>query len=116
MSIKLPHGVDDGQFFKLQGKGDYINGMYGNLVMRVRITPENNFEKSGNDLVYNAYFNLEELQKDSFDIPHPDGNINIKVPTEFDTSKPLRVKSKGFNTNGVGDLFVKLFVKFKKGK
>jgi molecular chaperone DnaJ len=116
INVKLPHGVDEGQFFKLQGNGDYINGMYGNLVLRVRIVSENDFEKAGNDLVYNMYFNLDDLNKDSFTIPHPDGPIEIKVPTEFDTSKPLRVKSKGFNTNGVGDLFIKLFVRFKKEK
>jgi hypothetical protein len=83
----------------------------GNLIV-----PENDFEKAGNDLVYNRYFNLEDLKKDSFEVPHPDGPIEIKVPTEFDTSKPLRVKSKGFNTNGVGDLFIKLFVRFRKEK
>jgi DnaJ-class molecular chaperone len=50
------------------------------------------------------------------EIPHPDGPINIKLPDEFDTSKPLRIKSKGYNTNGIGDLYVKLFVKFRRGK
>jgi hypothetical protein len=38
------------------------------------------------------------------------------MPADFDTSKPLRVKAKGFNTNGVGDLYVKLIVKFRKEK
>jgi molecular chaperone DnaJ len=116
ISVKLPHGVDDGQFFKLQGKGDYKSGVYGNLVLRVKINPENNFEKSGNDLIYNSYFDLERLNSESFVIPHPDGPIEIKMPADFDTSKPLRVKAKGFNTNGVGDLYVKLIVKFRKEK
>ena len=116
ISVKLPHGVDDGQFFKLQSKGDYKDGVYGNLVLRIKIIPENNFEKSGNDLVYNSYFDLERLKSENFVIPHPDGPIEIKMPSEFDTSKPLRVKAKGFNTNGVGDLYVKLIVKFKKEK
>jgi DnaJ-class molecular chaperone len=78
--------------------------------------PENNFEKNVNDLIYNAYLTLEDLSKDTLEIPHPSGNISIKLPEDFDTSKPLRVKSKGFNGNGVGDLFVKLFVKFKRSK
>jgi hypothetical protein len=38
--------------------------------------------------------------------------MSIKLPEEFDTEKPLRVKSKGFNNTG--DLFVKLHVKFKR--
>jgi len=114
IKIKLPHGVDDGQFFKMQGKGNYSNGVYGNLVIRVKLEPENGFEKSENDLVFNAFLNMEDIIKESFIIPHPDGDISIKLPEDFDTSKPLRVKSKGFKSNGNGDLFVKLFVKFKR--
>jgi DnaJ-class molecular chaperone len=86
--------------------------MYGNLILKVNIQPENGFEKSGNDLVYNAYFNLEDLSKPSFTIPHPKGNISIKLPSDFDTSKPLRIKSKGFFDSG--DLFIKLYVKFTR--
>lgn len=111
VSIKLPHGVDDGQFLKLHGKGDYNNGVYGNLVVRVRVNPEEDFEKFGNDLIYNKSFDLEGLNSESFEVPHPQGPLSIKIPPTFDTSKPLRVKSKGFNG---GDLFIKLFVKFTR--
>ena len=112
LSIKLPHAVDDGQFLRLQGKGDFHNGIYGNLVLRIKVSPENNFEKLGNDLVYNAFFDLESLKKGTLDVNHPKGNISVKLPIDFDTTKPLRVKSKGFNN--VGDLFIKLNVKFSR--
>jgi len=89
--------------------------MYGNLVVRVRVIPEDNFEKSGDDLIYNAFLNLEDLNSVGFNLPHPSGDLSIKLPEDFDTSKPLRVKSKGFRgQNGNGDLFIKLFVKFKR--
>jgi molecular chaperone DnaJ len=112
VSVKLPHGVDDGQFLRLQDKGDYKDGMYGNLVLRIKVREENNFDKSGDDLIYSAYFNLNELSKDTLDILHPQGNLSIKLPKTFDTSKPLRVKSKGYHNRG--DLFIKLFVKFDR--
>jgi molecular chaperone DnaJ len=112
ISIKLPNGIDEGQFLRIQGKGDFKDGMYGNLVVKVKIVPENNFEKSMDDLIYNTYFDLESLKSDSVTVPHPLGNISIKLPNEFDTSKPLRVKSKGYHNTG--DLYIKLFVKFKK--
>ena len=112
ISIKLPNGIDEGQFLRVQGKGDYKDGMYGNLVVKVKIVPENNFEKSMDDLIYNAYFDLNSLRQDSVKVPHPLGEISIKLPVEFDTSKPLRVKSKGYH--GRGDLYIKLFVKFKR--
>jgi len=112
VSVKLPHGVDDGQFLRLQDKGDYKDGMYGNLVLRIKVQEENNFDKSGDDLIYNAYFTLNDLSKETLDILHPQGNLSIKLPKTFDTSKPLRVKSKGYYNRG--DLFIKLFVKFER--
>ena len=112
INIKIPHGIDNGQFVKIQGKGDYSDNMYGNLVIRFNVTPIDNFEKHGQDMVYNKFFDLDELYKDSFEIPHPEGSIAIKVPQEFDTTKPLRVKSKGFKGTQQGDLYVKLNVKF----
>ena len=111
IKIKLPHGVDDGQFIKVQGKGDFHNGIYGNLIIRIRITPVNNFEKFGDDLIYNKYFTLDELKGESFIIPHPNGDLSVKLPPVFDTSVPLRIKSKGFNG---GELYVKQHVKFTR--
>jgi molecular chaperone DnaJ len=112
ITIKLPNGIDEGQFLRVQGKGDFKDGMYGNLVVKVKIIPENNFEKSMDDLIYNAYFDLDSLKEDSVKVPHPLGDISIKLPNEFDTSKPLRVKGKGYHNTG--DLYIKLFVKFKR--
>ncbi len=114
IKFKIPHGSENGQYFRLQGKGDFINGMYGNLLVKIKLYPEGNFEKDGDSLVYNSFLSLEDLSKDSITIPHPDGNMSIKLPIDFDTSKPLRVKSKGFKNNGLGDLFINLFVKFKR--
>lgn len=114
IKIKLPHNVSDGQYFRMQGKGDYVNGSVGNLILRVIIKPEGNFNKAENDLIYNAFLNLDELIKDNIEIPHPQGKISVKLPQEFDTSKPLRVKSKGFQGNPQGDLIINLQVKFKR--
>jgi molecular chaperone DnaJ len=112
ITIRLPHGIDEGQFLKVQDKGDFKDGMYGNLVVKVKIQPEDNFEKSLDDLIYNAYFDLKTIREDKISIPHPLGIISISLPDEFDTSKPLRIKGKGYHDRG--DLYIKLFVKFKR--
>lgn len=113
ITITIPHGIDNGQIIRIPGKGDFVDNIYGNLLIRFNVSPIDNFEKQGQDLIYNKFFNLEELQKESFEVPHPDGTIAIKTPQEFDTTKPLRVKSKGFR--GLhGDLYVKLNVKFTR--
>lgn len=111
ISIKLPHGIDDGQFLRVQGKGDFHQGMYGNLVIRAKVKNSDNFEKFGDDLIYHKYFDMTELKNDSFIVPHPSGDLSVKLPKLFDTSVPLRVKSKGFNN---GELYIKMFVKFTR--
>lgn len=112
IEIKIPHGIDNGQFFRLQGMGDFRNEVFGDLIVRVNLEPQDNFDKYENHLIYNVYFDLNELQNESFDIPHPDGKLNVKFPKTFDTSKPLRVKGKGFKTQVIGDLMINQYVKF----
>jgi molecular chaperone DnaJ len=114
ISISIPKGADDGMFLRLSGKGDYAMGVMGDLVLKVKLIPEQNFEKYGNDLIYNHYFDLKTILEDSFEINHPDGKLSVKVPLDFDSSKSLRIKGKGFVTNTVGDLYVKLNVKFNR--
>jgi molecular chaperone DnaJ len=114
IDIQLPHGIDDGQFIRMKGMGDFKNGIYGDLIIRIQIKPDNNFEKMGQHLVYNAYLTLEDLQNGTCSVPHPHGELNLKLPNEVDTSRALRVKGKGFNQNELGDLIVNQFVKFKR--
>lgn len=111
ISVKLPVGVDNGQYFKLGDLGDYRNGDYGDLVIQVEVVPHDGFEKINNDLIYSLYLNLKEAQEDKFKIPHPDGELFMTAPKVFDTSKPLRLRGKGYPG---GDMYVKLNVKFER--
>lgn len=111
LEIKLPVGIDSGQFMKLQGYGDFTNGVVGDLVVQVEVVPQDNFEKMNNDLIYTMFLNYEELMKDSYSIPHPTGELSVKSPKKFDTSVPLRLRGKGYNG---GDMYVKIQVRFEK--
>jgi len=114
LDISLPHGVDNGQFLRLTQMGDFKYGIYGDLVVRIDLKPENGFSKIDNHLVYNAYMTLEDLTSGNLLVPHPDGELNVKLPKNIDTSIPLRVKSKGFKLESVGDLIVNQYVKYKR--
>lgn len=111
VKIKLPEGVDSGQYLKLTNLGDFINGEYGDLVVQIEMIPSGGFEKLNNDLIYNLFLNLEEAQKDKFIIPHPDGDLSMDAPRVFDSSRPLRLRGKGYTG---GDMYVKLNVKFER--
>ena len=96
------------------GMGDFYDGVYGDLIVRINLNAQDNFDKYENHLVYNAYMDLEQLKSGSILIPHPDGEINVKLPKKIDTSLPLRVKSKGFKFTTVGDLIINQYVKFNR--
>lgn len=114
VSFNIPIGIDHQQMLRVQNAGDYSNGGYGDLILQMNLMQDPSFEKDGSNLVYTATLGIDDLSKDSIEIPHPDGNLNVRMPNEFDTNTPLRVKNKGFRSSLVGDLYVRLRVKFNR--
>lgn len=116
IKITIHHGVDDGEFYRLEGAGDFYNGTYGNLLIKIRMVREELWEKLNDDLIYYNVVDYDGLSQESFEIPHPDGKLSIKYPDIFDTTTPLRLRGKGYKRERVGDLYVKNVVKFKREK
>jgi molecular chaperone DnaJ len=116
INVDIHHGVDDGEFYRLESAGDYHNGYYGNLLIKIRMIPEPLWEKMGDELVYHNIVDYDGLMNESIEIPHPDGKISIKYPDLFDTSSPMRIRGKGYKKGRVGDLYIKNFVKFKRSE
>jgi len=111
LRINLPVGIDSGQFVRLKNQGDFSFGDYGDLIVQMDMKPFENFEKINSDLIYNLYLDLDGLKLERYNIPHPDGELIIPAPKNFDTSKPLRLRGKGYSN---GDMYVKLHVKFDR--
>jgi len=109
--INLPVGVDNGQFVKVPELGDFRGGDYGDLVIQIELEPKDNYEKINNDLVYTLFLDMDSLKSEKYSIPHPDGELSVPAPKVFDTSKPLRLRGKGYSG---GDMYVKLHVKFER--
>jgi molecular chaperone DnaJ len=111
VKVTLPVGIDSGQYLKLDSLGDFRNGEYGDLVVQVEMVNQDGFEKINNDLIYNLFLNLEQIQQEKFVVPHPNGELTLSSPASVDTSRPLRLKGKGFNG---GDMYVKLNIRFER--
>ena len=116
MSITLQHGIDDGEFYRVENSGDFHNGIYGNLLIKIRMVKDKLWEKVGDDLIYNNFLTYEDLTNDNCVVPHPDGDLSIKYPELFDTLNPLRVRGKGYHRERIGDLYIKNIVRFKREK
>ena len=111
LKVNLPHGITDGQFIKAGQMGDFYEGVYGDTIFKIKVLEQDGFEKLNDDLIYNYELSVNDVNKDSLDIPHPNGVINIKLPNEIDTRKPLRIKGKGYHGQ---DFYIKLFFTHKR--
>jgi molecular chaperone DnaJ len=111
VNFKLPKGVDSGQYLKLENLGDFKHGEMGDLVIQIELVEKDGYEKMNNDLIYSLFLDLNEVNADRLKVPHPDGELMLSQPKIFDTSKPLRLKGKGYNG---GDMYVKLNVRFER--
>lgn len=113
ITVDIPKSVDNGDFLRVSNAGDFsLNGI-GDVVVRVNMFKDDGFEKNGENLFSNVKISPENLFiKSDFIVPHPEGNLKLKFPQNFDTSVPLRVRSKGYynQTGGRGDFIVKFDV------
>jgi len=110
VSINIPVGISDGQLIRAQSMGDYSEGVFGDVIFKVSIVHQDGFEKSSGDLIYNKFLSIEELNLDEINVPHPNGDLTVKMPKTLDTSKPLKVAFKGYS-NERGDFYIRLFLK-----
>jgi molecular chaperone DnaJ len=117
LNVSIPKNVDNGDFMRLRGKGDYnISAkIRGDVILKVELNQEHNFEKMGLDLIYKKKISaLELILNDSVEIEHPEGTLRIKIPENFDTEKPLRIPNKGYKTDIIGNFYIKISVSHNK--
>jgi len=113
IDVQIPRNVDNGDFLRVRGKGSfYRNSGFGDVIVKVQVGRTDNFEKMGDDLIYNSKVTpIDILKKNKIIIPHPSGDISVGIPKEFNSEKPLRLKGKGYLTNGgFGNMYLKIYV------
>ena len=116
ISFKLPHGADHGDLFRIRQMGDYFDGSYGDLIIRVNLNETDNYRKEGEDIHYDIVLSLDDIKKGEFEVNHPEGKLTIKIPETFTTQTPLRVKGKGFKRNDIGDFYLNVDLKINRNE
>jgi molecular chaperone DnaJ len=116
LSVKIPAGVDSGDRIRLAGEGEAgANGApAGDLYVEVKVRPHKIFERDGDDLYCEVpvCFTLAAMGGE-LDIPTLDGQVKLKVPTETQTGRMFRLKSKGVKSvrsHRTGDLMCRVVV------
>ncbi|MBL3657656.1 DnaJ C-terminal domain-containing protein [Fulvivirga sediminis] len=116
IKVKIKPGAYDGLRLRVKGKGEKgIGGQAGNLFLNIKILPNPDYNRQGDDLYINVSIDLfTALLGGKQEISTLTGKVNINIPEGTQNDKQLRLKGKGmpkYGKNGNGDLYVKLQVK-----
>ncbi len=116
--ITIPAGIYDGQQIKLKGHGNpgFNGGPNGDLYITFNITPDKNFERTGDDLKTNVNLDLyTAILGGEVKVNTLDGLINLKVKPGTQNGATVRLRGKGFpvykKDGEFGDLYVTYEVK-----
>ena len=116
LQVKIPQGIKDGAVIRLAGQGGPGSswGRNGDLHLRVRIAPDPQFARDGQDLVtVVAVSPWEALLGATIPVRTFDGTVTVRVPKNSQNGTRLRLRGKGMpgRGGGAGDLLVELEVR-----
>lgn len=115
-TVHIPAGVVGGMQMPIRGKGNAPRrgGEYGDLILFFSEEKHPNFDRRGNDLVYNLLIDYPTAALGgSVEIPTLDGTVKIKVEPGTQPGKRYGLRGKGlpmYNRHGLGSLIVNISV------
>lgn len=113
-SINIPSGIYDGAEVRIKGKGDagVFGGPVGDLLIKLHVTPDKQFQRVEDNLVCSVTLTYPQLVFGSqVEIASIDGTKeSIKIPKGCQVGHEIVIPGKGFNKvrgNARGNLVVK---------
>ena len=98
LSVKVPAGVDTGDRIRLSGEGEAgaAGGPAGDLYVEMHVKPHEIFQRDGRDLYCEVPVSfIDAALGGELEVPTLDGRVKLKVPSETQTGKLFRLRSKG---------------------
>ena len=120
IQARIPAGVGDGQRIKLKGKGapGERGGPAGDLYVRVHVSPDQVFGRSGHNLTITMPVTFPEAALGAeIKVPaHRTMPVNVRIPAGTPNGRTFRVRGKGVRRQDgtVGDLLVTVEVEVPK--
>jgi len=114
--VKIPAGVDDGQYLRLGGQGEagFKGGQPGDLYIVVNVREHPVFERHSQDLFCKTIINLPlAVLGGEVEVPTVSGKAKLKIPPGTQSHTVFRLKGQGIpviHGRGRGDQFVKVVV------
>ncbi len=125
VTATIPPGVRDGQQLRLIGEGmppSRSNGPFaqtgknGDLIITVRVMKDQNFRRSGNDIITDVTISFKEaILGTKVQVKTLTKTIMLSIPAGTQPGAKLRLKGQGLAVNGKqGDQFVVVHVSIPK--
>lgn len=118
VTVKIPHGVENGDYTVQQEGNEVTQGINGDLIVRIRIQPHKFFKRDGRDIFYdhdvsmiNATLGCDIL------VPTLEGTEKVKVDSGSQPNTIIKLRGKGvsdINSRGRGDQYVRIVVNIPK--
>ncbi len=123
VSVKIPAGIDSGKKLRVSGKGSPspTGGPPGDLYIKIRVQPDPDFIRDGNDLIHEKQVPFSTaVQGDKTEVTTLEGKtLKVKIPAGIQPQAKLRLKGHGLphGPHGPrGDLIVKILVAVPRPK
>jgi molecular chaperone DnaJ len=116
ISVKIPAGVNDGNYIPLNGRGNAgpRGGPPGDLIVLINEKEHNQFERQEDDVVYNLVISIPQaVLGDKLEVPVLAGKVKMHIPAGTPSGKVFRLKGKGvphLHGYGAGDQLVVVHV------
>ncbi len=116
IELDIPAGVADGMQLSVRGKGNAgaRNGVAGDLLILIEEEKHKDFEREGNNLIYNLFISVPQAALGcTLDVPSLGGAVSVKIPAGTQSGDIIRIKGKGLpeiHSYRVGELIVNVNV------
>ncbi len=112
--VKVPAGIKDGETLRINGKGRSGGGSRGDLLLKISITPSDEYAREDDDLTKSFEISLKiALFGGKTTIKTLDGEVGLKVPAGTKCGQKFRLKERGAinrKTKVKGDLYLQASV------
>ncbi len=109
--VRIPAGIKNGDTLRIRGKGKAYNGKRGDLLLKVEVAPDPEYERVGNDLYKTIDIPLKiAMFGGKIKVPTLEKEITLKVPKNTKCNQKFRVKGMGVldrKTKQKGDLYLR---------
>lgn len=119
VEVTLPPGVTEGQTIRLRGLGrpGGSGAEAGDVLLTIRITPQDRYTVEGSDLRLRWPVDLEDaVLGGKVRVTTPTGAVEMSIPPMTSSGRTFRLRGKGLPAKGGrGDLFVVVEIRLPEG-